>query len=118
MNKEKSICYKDIEEHIFVVTILQSSAKILENIREVDSIIAVKTIYKRAPTIPENYCLHVGSSLAHILTTCQQLEHSIFFLSTFSKSKKIKENNITAAHYLLYIMVVSSDFGFLCKSLL
>jgi len=93
--------YYELATHPFVKDVFNVA---LEFQKELDrsSLYSVKVDLKRNPSEEEYYCLVLGTSLAHYLTTIQQLEHSILFMSNFSPTELMKENGVTRATHLIW----------------
>jgi len=94
--------YSALSRHPFASSALHYGARILGAIEEPLSIIKTRGEYKRRPSKAEYYCISVGRTLAHVLTICQQLEHSVLYFSSFSPTQKMKKAGITRQRHLLY----------------
>ena len=91
-----------LNNHPFASLALFYSFRILKVIEKPHSILKTQAEYKRAPSKAEYYCLSVAKTLAHVLSICQQLEHSVLYFSSFSPTQKMKKANITKQSHLLY----------------
>ena len=58
--------------------------------------------YKRLPDEYEFYVLRVGSSLASLLHLCQQLDHTLYYMSNCRITQSMKKAGIDRPDHLLY----------------
>ncbi len=91
-----------LANHPFANLVLQNAVKITASIQAKGSAFKVNTKYNRDPTQAEFYYISTGTTLAHFLSTCQQLEHCVLYFSSFSPTVKMKGAGITKHSYLLY----------------
>ncbi len=94
--------YENLSEHPFSSLALQYGVRIAAVIEKPLSVLKTEAEYKRPPSKSEYYCLSVARTLAHVLTICQQLEHSVLYFSSFSPTQKMKKVGITRQSHLLY----------------
>ncbi|MDD5327792.1 MAG: Cthe_2314 family HEPN domain-containing protein [Phycisphaerae bacterium] len=94
--------YNALVNHPFALSALHYGARIKFTIEKPHSLLKAEAKLKRSPSKAEYYCLSVASSLAHILTICQQLEHSVLYFSSFSPTPKMKKAGIAKQNHLLY----------------
>ena len=92
----------DLGQHLFTITVFEDAVSIDRAISVPGSQFKVDADYQRKPTQAEFYCLSVGRSLASLLSICQQLEHSIFYFSSFTPSEKMRKAGISRQSHLLY----------------
>jgi hypothetical protein len=126
MSKEKEAEAKEystfdaLSHHPFVSSALQYGVRISGAVERLDTVLKANVEYNRLPSKAEHYCLRVARSLVHVLTTCQQLEHSILYFSSFSPTQKMKRVGITRQAHLLcciedYIIRTQSLYDRLLK---
>lgn len=98
MNSET---YDSLSKHPFVEEIFKKGMEINKEIAK-PSGFKGGAEYKRDPSEEEFYCLRLGYCLAHLLTVVQQMEHTIFYMSNFSPTDKMKQSGITRSTHLLW----------------
>ncbi len=101
-NQSKYNSSELLAHHPFAHLVLQGAVKITASIQAKDAAFKGDVEYKRDPTQAEFYYITVGASLAHFLSTCQQLEHCVLYFSSFSPTAKMKRAGIAKHSYLLY----------------
>lgn len=98
----KQYTSEDLGKHHFSKAVFHDAIRISGEIELPNSIFKVKAKWKRDPTKAEFYCISTGTALAHFLSICQQLENSVLYFSSFSRTKKMKKAGITRSGYILY----------------
>lgn len=93
--------YEELAQHAFARNVLVTALKISREITE-PSGFSLDANYKRNPAIDEFYCLQLGYYISHFLTVLQQMEHTIFYLSNFSPTEKMKKAGINRANHLIW----------------
>jgi HEPN superfamily protein len=101
-DKTKCPTYRHLLHHPLTSNVGQYSLRIAKAIQEPGSILRAEARFKRIPSKAEFYCLNVGTTLAHVLGACEQLEHTVLYLSSFTPSQKMKKGGVTKQAYLLY----------------
>lgn len=91
-----------LAKHPFAQSVLHNGGRVAESLHAPGSLFKVDAAYSREPTQAEFYCVSTGNSLAQLLSVCQQLEHSILYLSSFSPTEKMKQSGISRQSHLLY----------------
>lgn len=91
-----------LDKHPFASLALLYGVRILKVIEKPHTVLKAKGEYKRDPSEAEYYCISVAKTLSHVLSICQQLEHSVLYFSSFSPSQKMKKASITRQSHLLY----------------
>lgn len=99
MKKYETYC--ELALHPFVEDAFTTALSIQKEIDNVRGF-SIKIDLKRNPTEREYYCLVLGTSMAHFLTTIQQLEHSVLLMSNFSPTEIMKEGGLTRATHLVW----------------
>jgi hypothetical protein len=87
-------------KHTFVESALADSTKLVKALGAPGSFFKAKAEFRRAPTRAEFYVGCVGTSLAHVLSMCQQLEHSVLYLASFRPTAKMKAAGMTRQTHL------------------
>jgi len=93
--------YEKLSKHLFVEDVFLRALAISKELDR-SSPFSAKVMLKRKPTEKEYYCLVLGTALAHFLTTIQQLEHSVLYMSNFSPSETMRKSGVTRASHLLW----------------
>jgi len=99
---KKYSTYNALSYHPFALSALHYGVRILAVIEKPLTVLKTKGEYKRTPSKAEYYCISVGRTLSHVLSICQQLEHSVLYFSSFSPTQKMKKASITRQSHLLY----------------
>lgn len=99
---KKSYRADDLGNHPFVKYVFHDAVRVTAAIQAPGSAFKADAEFKRDPTQAEFYCISTGSSLAHLLSICQQMEHSILYFSAFTPTEKMKKIGITKQSHLLY----------------
>ncbi|WP_413615138.1 Cthe_2314 family HEPN domain-containing protein [Halomonas cupida] len=93
--------YYDLNKHPFAEEVLQLGMTIAKEIKVVNGF-KVEAEFKREPIEEEFYVLQLSYCLSHLLTTIQQLEHTVLYMSSFSPTKPMRDAGITRATHLLW----------------
>jgi len=96
-----SATYYDLSKHPFVEEVLQLGMNIAKEIK-VPNGFKVEAEFKREPIEEEFYVLQLSYCLSHLLTTIQQLEHTVLYMSNFSPTKLMRDAGVTRATHLLW----------------
>ncbi len=99
---KKYTTFNALSNHSFPLSALAYGVRILAVIEKPLTVLKTKGEYKRTPSKAEYYCISVGTTLSHVLSICQQLEHSVLYFSSFSPTQKMKKASITRQAHLLY----------------
>jgi hypothetical protein len=92
--------FQSLTEHPFASSALVDGAKLTQALSVPGSVFKAKGEFRRAPTRAEFYVGCVGTSLAHVLSMCQQLEHSVLYLTSFRPTAKMKAASMTRQTHL------------------
>ncbi len=99
---EEYSTYNALSYHPFASSALHYGVRIAAVIEKPLSVLKTKAEFKRTPSKAEYYCISVARTLSHVLTICQQLEHSVLYFSSFSPTQKMKQAGITRQSHLLF----------------
>lgn len=98
----KSMYSTEIYKHSFARNVIEKLFPIKKVIEEPETILSEEIKYNRLLDEHEYYVICVGDALAQLTSTFRQLEHIIFYLSTFTPTKRMKEHSINRHDHLLY----------------
>ncbi len=101
-NAKEYSTYDALSHHPFASSALQYSFRISAAIVQPGTVLKAEAKDKRPPSRAEYYSLMVGTTLAHVLSICQQLEQSILYFTSFSPTRKMERAGITRQAHLLY----------------
>jgi hypothetical protein len=90
----------DLAHHPFSDVVFENAMSVSGAITVFESVLKVNAEYKRDPSEAEFYCIATGKALAHLLSICVQLEHSILYFSSFTPTEKMKKARISRQSHL------------------
>ncbi len=93
--------YYLVSQHPFVMDVFKKAVEITKEVQKTNGF-KVETEYKRDPVEEEFYILQIGYCLAHLLTTIQQMEHAILYMSNFSPTSLMRDAGINRSTHLLW----------------
>lgn len=93
--------YDFVSKHPFVEDVFKRAMEIAKEIKKPNGF-KVEVEFKREPVEEEFYVLQLGYCMAHLLTTIQQMEHTVLYMSNFSPTELMKEAGIDRSTHLLW----------------
>ena len=93
--------YYSISQHPFVEDVFKHSMDISKEISKPNGF-KVATHFVREPLVEEFYVTQLGYCLSHLLTTIQQMEHAVLYMSNFSPTELMKDAGVNRATHLLW----------------
>jgi len=93
--------YYSVSKHPFVEDLFRTAMEISKEIKKTNGF-KVNVEFEREPVENEFYVLQLGYCMAHLLTTIQQMEHTVMYMSNFSPTDLMKEAGINRSTHLLW----------------
>lgn len=98
---QSQIAFQELTSHKLTQTAFKKAVEVTSKL-QIGSIALVKAEFSREPDEYKFFVIEVGHTLAHLLSSCEQMMQAVIFLSAFSPTKKMKTHGITRSHHLQY----------------
>ena len=101
MMQDEQSEFDKLGSHRFPSRAMQSGLEIIKQASP-DGLAAAAPEFERELDKREYYLLDVSTTIAHLLILCQQLDHTVLYLSAFSPTDRMKRSGINRANQLQY----------------